>query len=67
MTTIYELHQAAGHEHIEISFDVDGRFARHTDTGVSVDDEGVKHIVLSLSTKPQAEETGEESEVTVDE
>lgn len=73
MATAYEFHDATGDEHTELSFDVDGRFATYEGLHVTIDDEGVKHLVVSLSVKgndaPAEEAPVEEAplEVTTDE
>ncbi len=52
MADIYELQQAAGTLHRELSFDVDGRFATYE--GVRAEErDGVLHLVVVLSTAEQ--------------
>ena len=61
MATIYDLQAQAGDLHRELSFDVDGRFARVTGfSGTEVD--GVLHLVVSLTTEREDAEPAEPAE-----
>lgn len=66
MADIYSLQQAAGTVHRELSFDVDGRFAAYE--GVRAEEvDGVLHLVVVLSTRPDAaEHEGESSDTAAD-
>ena len=60
MASVYDLQQAAGTVHRELSFDVDGRFVRYV--GVSAAEvDGVLHLVVSLSEKADQPPATEES------
>ena len=53
MATIYDLQAAAGNVHRELSFDVDGRFVRYVGVSVTEGSDGVAHMVVALTEKPE--------------
>ena len=62
MPSLYELEQAAGTAHRELSFDVDGRFVHYVGVSVTEGDDGVLHLVVSLTEKSAEEPAAADEE-----